>query len=85
MGIHRVIADSCTRACAASREHEAEVQGLTLVHFSAQPKPCVSATKTHPKHSLALPDTPLNYPQTTPERTPCTTKSTYVELKSERG
>jgi len=35
-------------------EEEAEVQGLTLVHFAAQPEPCLTHTKhpTHPKHPL---------------------------------
>ena len=43
-------------------------QGLTLVHFSAQLKPCLTHTKhpTHPKHPLTLPQHGLHNPLRTP-------------------
>jgi len=47
-------------------------QGLTLVHFSAQPEPFLSL-KIHPKHPLNTPqkpEHPLNMPLNPPLNTP---------------
>jgi len=53
----------------------AQLQGLTLVHFSAQLEPCLTHTK-HPTH-------PLDTGYTTPTRTPYPIKSAQVERRSE--
>ena len=57
-------------------------QGLTLVHFSAQPEPFLAQkTPWTPPHT---PQHRVNIPSTIPKRTPYPTESAYVELKSER-
>jgi hypothetical protein len=45
-----------------------EWQGLTLVHFSAQPKLCLTRTHTlyTPKQPLTTPKQPLHNPSTHP-------------------
>jgi hypothetical protein len=53
-------------------------QGLTLVHFSAQPEPFL--TLKPPKRLDTLPPPP-NIPREHPLNTPCPTKSANVELK----
>ena len=47
------------------------VQGLTLVHFSAQPEPFLTHDTTQ---------TPLNTSKTTPKCTPYPTESAQVEV-----
>jgi len=55
-------------------------QGLTLVHFSAQPEPCLKQiTPCTPRN---IPSHPLNIPYTIPKCTPSPTQSAYVEPKS---
>ena len=55
------------------------VQGLTLVHFSAQPEPFL--TQIYPKH----PRRPLNSPQNTPSTIPkiasCITQALELRRK----
>ena len=63
-------------------------QGLTLVHFSAQPEPFVSL-KLQPKHPLNTPWTlsyltpeyPSKHPLSYKRSTPYPTKGAYVEPK----
>jgi hypothetical protein len=56
---------------------------FTLVHFSAQLKPCVSQENT--LHVLHTPfKHPLNTGYTTSTRTPCPIQSAQVELRSGR-
>jgi hypothetical protein len=57
-------------------------QGLALVHFSAQPKSCL--TQTHTLHNPKFPLTSLNSPKITLRRTPYTTNNAQVELKCGR-
>ena len=65
-------------------------QGLTPVHFSAQPEPFLKQKHTlhtlhtlhTPSHPLTPPKRPLNTPETTPKCTPYPTESAQVELKS---
>jgi len=64
------------------RRHLARVQGLTLVHFSAQLEPCLTHKST--LHTLNTPYHRLNTGYTTPTRTPYPIKSAQVELRSER-
>jgi hypothetical protein len=59
-----------------------DVQGLTLVHFSAQLEPCLKHKRT--LHTLNTPQHPLNTGYTTPRRTPYHVESAQVELRSER-
>jgi hypothetical protein len=60
-------------------------QGLTLVHFSAQPEPFLTQIHpVHPKHPLTPPQHPLNTPYTIPTCTPYPKKNAYVELKGVR-
>ena len=60
----------------------AAVQGLTLVHFSAQLEPCVTQEKT--LHTLNTPYHLLNTGCIAPTRTPYPIQSAQVELKSGR-
>ena len=73
------LAPTVSSALVASSSVTAAVQGLTLVHFSAQFEPCLTHTKypTHPKH-------PLNTGYTTPTHTPYPIPSAQVELKRGR-
>jgi len=60
----------------------ARLQGLTLVHFSAQLEPCL--THKPPLCTLNNHKHPLNTGYTTPTRNPCPIQSAQVELKSGR-
>jgi hypothetical protein len=60
----------------------AQVQGLTLVHYSAQLEPFLA--QKHTPNTPVTPYHPLNTPETTPNCTPCHTEGAYVELKSGR-
>jgi len=58
------------------------VQGLTLVHFSAQLEPCLTQENT--LHTLNTPQHPLNTGYTAPARTPYPMQSAQVEPESGR-
>jgi hypothetical protein len=58
------------------------LQGLTLVHFSAQFEPCLTQEST--LHTLRTPKHPLNTGYTTPTRTPYPIQSAQVELRKKR-
>ena len=57
-------------------------QGLTLIHFSAQPAPFLTLN-TSPK-PLKTPSTPTLTLPKHPLNTPCPTKSAYVEMTGGR-
>ena len=58
------------------------MQGLTLVHFSAQLEPCLTHKKS--LHTINTPEDPLNAGYTIPTCTPYPIKNAQVELRSER-
>ena len=57
-------------------------QGLTLVHFSAQPEPFLTQNTPYIHH--VNPCHPLYTSYTPPKCTPSPTESAYIEPESER-